>query len=222
MASGELRLLQQDGQLLIVHKPAGWTIYAEDGVPKSQHLQHVCQDLFGQKLFPIHRLDRATCGIVVFATDGRWAREMQEQFAKRKVTKIYSALIEGNLRKSQTINIALKEKGKGEQSASTLIVPKKTGILNGLEVTLVDLTPHTGRFHQLRKHCKLLGHPIIGDKLYANQKKVSSNPEQNELRLMLSAVELRFFHPRTKKEIRIKDSPDFEYTEILKQAKIRI
>lgn len=222
MAAGELRLLQQDGQLLVVHKPAGWTIYAEDGVPKTQHLQSICEDLFGQKLYPVHRLDRATCGIVLFAKDGRWAREMQEQFARRKVSKIYLALVEGKVNRNQKINIPLKEKGKGEQSAETSLVIKKSGFIEGREVTLVELAPTTGRFHQLRKHCKLIGHPIVGDKIYAAGKGEENDARQKEFRLMLSAVELRFTHPRTKKEFRIKDTPDQEFVDVLGLAKIRI
>lgn len=223
MSAGELRLLHQDDQLLIVHKSAGWTIYAEDGVPKAQHLQVVCEDLFGQKLFPVHRLDRATCGIVVFATDGRWAREMQEQFSRRKISKTYLALVEGRIQKSRSIDIPLKEKGKGEQSALTILSAKKSGRLGDSDVTLVELSPQTGRFHQLRKHCKLIGHPIVGDKTYGGQQiKSQESDKKKDVRLMLSAVELKFLHPRTKRELRIKDTPDSSFVEILQQARIKI
>jgi tRNA pseudouridine65 synthase len=223
MTSGELRLLQQDAQLLVVHKPAGWTMYAEDGVSKDLHLQPICQDLFMQKLFPVHRLDRATCGIVIFATDGRWARELHEQFAGRKISKTYLALVEGSLDKPRCIDIALKEKGKGEQSAVTNVKVKKKGNLAGMPVTLLELTPETGRFHQLRKHCKLIGHPIIGDTIYGKEKtnQLVSNHVKN-LRLMLSAVGLKFSHPRTRKEMRIVDTPDVEFVELLKAAKISL
>lgn len=221
MAAGELRLLHQDAQLLVVHKPTGWTIYSEDGVSKDQHLQPICQDLFAQKLFPVHRLDRATCGIVVFATDGRWARELHEQFAGRRVSKTYLALVEGAVAKAQRIDIALKEKGKGEQSALTNLKIKKKGILAEIPVTLVELTPETGRFHQLRKHCKLIGHPIIGDSTYGKEKSsLEIFKEKKAMRLMLSAVGLNFSHPRTRKELRIVDTPDASFTDLLSAGKL--
>jgi len=216
--SYSLRLLYQDGQLLIVHKPAGWTIYAEDGVPKDQHLQSVCEDLFAQKLFPVHRLDRGTCGIVVFATDGRWARELHEQFSGRRVDKTYLALVEGEIKKTQRIDIALKEKGKGEQSALTVLKPRKSSILHGEPVTLVELHPETGRFHQLRKHCKLIGHALIGDTTYGRR---SGKINEGE-RLMLSAIGLNFSHPRTRKELKIVDTPDSEFVALAKTAGLSV
>jgi tRNA pseudouridine65 synthase len=223
MDTSEVRLLHQDGQLLVVHKPAGWTIYHEDGVPKSQNLQFVCQDLFGQKLHPVHRLDRATCGIVVFATDGRWARELHEQFDRKSVKKKYLALVDGAVKKAQRIEIPLKDKSKRPQSAFTKITPKSLGDIADNQLTLVELDPETGRFHQLRKHCKLIGHVIVGDSLYGKEK-LNQLVFAGDLksRLMLSAVSLSFSHPRNKKELRINDIPDISFNDVLKAAGIKI
>lgn len=222
MAAEGFRLLHHDSQILVVHKPAGWTIYAEDGVPKGQYLQPQCEEMFGQKFFPVHRLDRATCGIVVFAGDGRWAKELQQQFNGRSVKKKYLALVEGRLQKEQKIELELKEKGRGTLSATTIVKPLKSSELASVPVTLIQAQPQTGRFHQVRKHCRLVGLPIVGDKLYGRIE-TSQILVRNgkEARLMLSATGLEFAHPRTKKQLKFIDTPDASFSEILEMIGLK-
>ncbi len=213
-----MRLVYQDQQILIVHKPSGWTIYAEDGVPKSRQLHAVCSDMLMEDLHPVHRLDRPTCGLVVFANSGRWARLLQEQFAGREVKKAYQAVVHGHLTGSQKIDIKLREKGKGEQSAVSNLKAIGKGMLNQMPVTLVELSPETGRFHQLRKHCKLIGHPIVGDGQYGFSHQDKQIAEQIPLRLMLSAVKLSFEHPKAKKPLMFTDTPDNSFLQVLEAA----
>jgi tRNA pseudouridine65 synthase len=222
MKTEEMRLIHQDPQILVVHKPSGWTVYHEEGVPKSQQLQAVCKEMLTEDVHPVHRLDRATCGLVVLAGAGRWARVMQEQFSGREVKKTYFGLVYGDFKGSKKIDMKLREKGKGEQQAISQIKSKSQGKLGEFPVTLVELIPETGRFHQLRKHCKEIGHPIVGDSLYGFSHQDKQLKEICDIRLMLSAVALSFAHPRTNKQLKFSDTPDRSFVDILELSGIKL
>lgn len=213
-----MRLIYQDQQILVVHKPSGWTIYEEQGVPKEYQLHAVCTSMLMEDLHPVHRLDRPTCGLVVFAGSGRWARLLQEQFMGREVKKTYQALVHGHIDGSRKIDIKLKEKGKGEQTAVSNIKSLTKGSLAGFPVTLLELMPETGRYHQLRKHCKLIGHPIVGDSQYGLTEQDKKIADNLQLRLMLTAIKLSFSHPKSKRLLNLEDTPDQSYLNVLQAA----
>lgn len=206
---GEIPVLHEDSDLLIVDKPAGLL-----SVPgKGDDLQD-CLLTRLEKAFPtvrlVHRLDRDTSGVMVFALTAHAQKHLGLQFETRRVKKSYVARIAGELEpKEGEIDLPLTvdwpnrprqmvchESGK----------PALTGwkvVKSGEGESRVRLFPHTGRSHQLRVHMLSLGHPILGDDLYA--------PETagNYPRMMLHAEELRVNHPENGKGMKFRAKPDF-------------
>lgn len=190
---------------MVIHKPAGLLT-----VPgKTADLQDCLINRLIQaepKTLLIHRLDRDTSGILVFALSKLGQNRISRQFQERQTTKTYQAIVAGHLHGEGTVDvpviydpehpplhIAAPEHNK---PALTYWKVAEQFEINGSPVTRVILTPITGRSHQLRVHMQYLGHPIIGDTLYAS-------PKQQALssRLCLHAAQLSFKHPKTEQDV---------------------
>ena len=196
-----LQFLHDDAHLVLVDKPAGLLT-----VPgKGEHLAD-CLITRVQRVFPeallVHRLDRDTSGVVVFALTRAAQRDLNLQFEERRTKKVYVARVWGCLepraglvdlpicvdwpnRPLQHVDLV-----NGRPAQTEWRVVKHEG-----ETTRVRLMPLTGRSHQLRVHCLSLGHPILGDPFYA------TGPARDFPRLMLHAESLRFRDPTTGKGI---------------------
>ena len=192
--SDPLDIIHADHELISVNKPSGLL-----SVPgKGEHLAD-CLIARVQAAFPgallVHRLDRDTSGVMIFAATPHAQRHLGLQFEKRQTKKAYIARVFGRLEpKTGTVDLPLivdwpnrplqmvcHETGKEAQTDWKVL--KATD-----EESRVRLFPKTGRSHQLRVHMLALGHPILGDPFY------SENPEAFP-RLMLHAEELRLRHP---------------------------
>ncbi len=191
-----LVILHEDAEVLLVDKPAGLL-----SVPgKGEHLAD-CLIARVQAVFPeallVHRLDRDTSGVMIFAMTAHAQRHLGLQFEKRMTRKTYVARVWGvPEEKTGSIDLPLivdwpnrplqmvcHETGKPAQTDWKVI--KTDG-----ETSRVRLFPKTGRSHQLRVHMLALGHPILGDPFYA------TGPARDYPRLMLHSEELRFNHPQ--------------------------
>ena len=146
----------------------------------------------------VHRLDKETSGCLVVAKNDRAHQELSKQFAARTVQKIYLALVAGKLRKTAgTIEENIARHPVHRQRMRVTSVRGRTAkteyrvIRASDEASLIECRLHTGRTHQARVHLHHLGHPILGDKLYA------SRLAKNFTRQMLHAWKLGFQHPRT-------------------------
>ncbi|RFS32711.1 RluA family pseudouridine synthase [Acinetobacter cumulans] len=198
-------LIHRDEDFMVIHKPAGLLT-----VPgKTADLQDCLINRLVQaepKTLLIHRLDRDTSGILVFALSKLGQNRISRQFQERQTSKTYQAIVAGHLHGEGTVDvpviydpehpplhIAAPEHNK---PALTYWKVAEQFEINGSPVTRVILTPITGRSHQLRVHMQYLGHPIIGDTLYAS-------PEQQALssRLCLHAAQLSFKHPKTEQDV---------------------
>jgi tRNA pseudouridine32 synthase/23S rRNA pseudouridine746 synthase len=198
-------LIHRDEDFMVIHKPAGLLT-----VPgKTADLQDCLINRLIQaepKTLLIHRLDRDTSGILVFALSKLGQNRISRQFQERQTSKTYQAIVAGHLHGEGTVDvpviydpehpplhIAAPEHNK---PALTYWKVAEQFEINGSPVTRVILTPITGRSHQLRVHMQYLGHPIIGDTLYAS-------PEQQALssRLCLHAAQLSFKHPKTEQDV---------------------
>ena len=202
-----LDILFEDDDLIVLNKPAGLVVHP--GAGHREHtlvnaLLHHCPELsgIGGKKRPgiVHRLDKETSGYIIVAKNDEAHRDLSEQFAARSVEKIYLALVAGKMRKiSGTIEARIGRHPVHRQRmavADTRGRSAKTeyrGIRSGNEVSLVECRLHSGRTHQIRVHLHHLGHPVLGDKIYA-PKLAKVLPRQ-----MLHAWKLGFDHPRTKK-----------------------
>jgi 23S rRNA pseudouridine1911/1915/1917 synthase len=199
-----LEIIFEDNDLIVINKPAGLTVHP--GAGQREHtlvnalLSH-CATLsgIGGKERPgiVHRLDKETSGCLVVAKNDMAHRELSKQFAARIVEKVYLALVAGRLRKAT--GIIEGKIGRHPVHRQRMRVTSVRGrsakteyrvIRSSNEASLIECRLHTGRTHQIRVHLHHLGHPVLGDKVYA-QRAAKSFPRQ-----MLHAWKLGFHHPR--------------------------
>ena len=216
-----IEILYQDEHLVIINKPSG--LLSLSG-KNPQNLDSVHYRLV--KTFPgctlIHRLDFGTSGLMVIARNKTINAALCQQFSQRTVTKIYSALLCGHLENNEGVIDAPIAKdpalfplmsicaitGKPARSRYRVIERFYRVGENGAELPLtrVELTPETGRTHQLRIHCQQLGHPILGCDLYGGLLRPGT---EKTPRLMLHASELHFVHPVSEEIIKAQNASPF-------------
>lgn len=204
-----LVILHEDAQLLAVEKPAGLLSVPGKGDHLSDCLIARIQLAFPQALL-IHRLDRDTSGVMIFALTPHAQRHIGLQFEKRQTRKIYVARVWGEMtEKTGTVDLPLivdwpnrplqhVNHETGKQAITDWRIQR---VEDG--TTRVQLRPKTGRSHQLRVHMKALGHPILGDPFYANGAALEYP------RMMLHAQSLRLRHPEGGKGVEFKSRVPF-------------
>lgn len=202
----EVTVLFQDDALLVVLKPAGLLSVPGRGADKQDCLSARVQGVFPDALV-VHRLDMATSGLMLMARGIAAQRVLNHAFAHRQIDKTYEAVVAGHLASPVAewgvidLPIAVDWPHRplriidplhGKPSLTRWRVLQHLEYTPGHQVTRVELEPVTGRSHQLRVHLQALGHPILGDALYAN----GAVREQAQ-RLLLHASTLSFAHPTT-------------------------
>ena len=194
-----LSILFQDEWLVAIDKPPGFLVHPSDH-PKADDLvaMKILRDQIEEKIRVIHRLDQPTSGVVVFATNRGAARKLREDFEKRRVKKRYLAMVHGHPSKEKwTCHTPLKKTPDApEKTARTSfrVLEKKTQ-----QLTLIEAFPHSGRFHQIRRHLVGSGHPIVGDFRYRDHNLCKEFGEKLGIgtRMLLQAKSLEFCHPIT-------------------------
>ena len=195
-----LDILYEDEYLLILNKPSGLLSVPGRGTDKQDCMISRAQITHPSALI-VHRLDMSTSGILVLALDKDTHRQLSQQFQERQITKQYIAVVAGKLESPKGIinqpmicdwpnrpkQIIDTEQGKPAQTSYETIeyVEKE-------DTSRLLLMPVTGRTHQLRLHCQFIGHPILGDQLYGDEKSKSMSE-----RLQLHASYISFTHPVT-------------------------
>jgi RluA family pseudouridine synthase len=193
-------VLFRDAQILAAHKPAGLSTYSESRGQGAPGLKEVLEEQLNQRLFPVHRIDADTSGVVLFSLDPKSAAALIRLFKEHRVKKTYSAWCVGLLKGSGSIRTPLKKhKSEGTESART----DYRALKQARGATLLEITPHTGRFHQIRRHLDSIGHPLVGDPLYGNRA-AWDGFFKGEPRLMLQAESVEFDHPVHRRMLRIK------------------
>ncbi|NIY92557.1 tRNA pseudouridine(65) synthase TruC [Vibrio diazotrophicus] len=223
-----LEIIYQDEYLVAVNKPAGMLVHRSWlDKHETQFVMQTLRDQIGQHVFPLHRLDRPTSGVLVFALSSEIASNVMPMFANHEMVKTYHAIVRGWIEEGDVLDYPLKEEldkiadkfakqDKEAQSAVTeyqplakVEVPFSTGKFPTTRYCLVEMKPKTGRKHQLRRHMAHLRHPIVGDTTHGDGKHNRLYREEYDChRLMLHASELRFVHPYTKQELVLKASFD--------------
>lgn len=230
----KLEILFQDEYFVAVDKPAGLFVH-RSYMDKNEiyFALQLIRDQIGQYVYPVHRLDRPTSGVLLFALSAEVARLMGQAFTDRTVQKTYYALTRGHLLGSETIDYPLKEKldklgdrnvsrNKEPQQAQTIYesiltasLPIPLGKFDTVRYSLIKLQPSTGRRHQIRRHLAHLRHPVIGDIKYGDNKQ---NPFFRDYfgfkRLMLIAKKLAFVHPITNEKITIEVKFDQQWLSV--------
>lgn len=203
-------ILYQDDDLLVANKPSGLLSVPGRGPDRTEcllsHLQTFCPECL-----IVHRLDMDTSGLMVLAKNKAAHRHLSIQFQERLTHKTYQALCYGRPSKQQgTIGLPMRcdwdnrplqmvdfKQGKWAQTQWQQLEQFEN-------YWRVELTPITGRSHQLRLHLQAIGHPILGDNLYADPLTLAMRP-----RLCLHATKLRFQHPKTLESLNFYLAPDF-------------
>ncbi len=224
----KLEIVYQDEYFVAVNKPAGMLVHRSWlDKHETQFVMQTLRDQIGQHVFPLHRLDRPTSGVLVFALSSEVASQVMPMFAEHKMEKTYHAIVRGWIEEEGVLDYALKveldkiadkfvSKEKEAQEAITAYkplakveLPYSTGKFPTTRYCLMEMKPKTGRKHQLRRHMAHLRHPIVGDTSHGDGKhNTLYRVEFDSHRLLLHASELCFIHPYTKKEIIIKASID--------------
>ena len=204
-----LRILYQDEDVIAVDKPAGMVVHAGAGVRTGtlvnallHHFGSLSQ--LGGELRPgiVHRLDRYTSGVLLVARSDAAHRKLAEQFAARRVEKVYLALVHGNVKGEQgriekpisrdpvrRVRMTAR-RAEGRAAITEYRVLRRLG-----GFTLLEVGIRTGRTHQIRAHLASLGHPVAGDRLYGAPAKVAGRPPLE--RFFLHAHRIRFEQPST-------------------------
>ncbi|QKZ13125.1 pseudouridine synthase [Spirosoma sp. KUDC1026] len=224
--STDLSILFKSADLVAINKPHGLLVHRSPiASDASEFAVQLLRDQLGQRVFPVHRLDRKTGGVLLFALDETMNSLMQQQFAAGTVSKTYLALVRGYTPDQQTIDYPLRRDDGTVQEALTSLktvqrteVPIPFGKHATSRYSLVELTPATGRMHQLRKHMAHILHPIIGDRPHGCNKQNRLFLEQFGMNTMLlHATQIQFIHPLTNESVTIQAPLQAEFIRMLSQ-----
>lgn len=204
-----LPVLWRDEHLVAVHKPAGWLVHRTGlDAHETRVVVQALRDQLGQRVHPVHRLDKGTSGVLLMALEPQAARLMGQAFDARRVDKGYVALVRGWMPDTALVDHPLKPDDAPadalpQQAVTALRCLARLELPEAVEprhpttrVSLVEARPLTGRRHQIRRHLKHLSHPIIGDATHG--KGLHNRWWADRLgvqRLWLHAFELVFPHP---------------------------
>lgn len=218
-----LPIIYRDEHLVAINKPSGLLVHrSEIDRHETRFAMQLVRDQLGQQVFPVHRLDKPTAGVLVFALSAEIAKKMGGIFFQHSLEKTYLALVRGHAPASITVDHPLIEeldkytdkKARSDKPAQTAVTEFKT--LATIELpysvdkypntrySLVECKPKTGRKHQIRRHLKHISHPIIGDAKHGKGIHNRFFQEQfNCAGLMLAATELYFNHPVTQEPLKL-------------------
>jgi len=228
-----LPILYRDDWLIAVHKPPGLLVHRSVlDRHETRFALQILRDQIGLPVFPVHRLDKGTSGVLLFALDRDVGRVLGSRFEAGEVEKRYLAVVRGHPQEAGVVDhplIPLADdhaglaRGRRPQAAVTryrclarVELPYRVDRYPTSRYALVELMPLTGRRHQLRRHMKHIAHPIIGD---ATHGKGSHNRLFQELfgcrRLLLAAMELRLRHPVSDEPLTLRAPPAEDFADVL-------
>ncbi|NOI29903.1 tRNA pseudouridine(65) synthase TruC [Vibrio coralliilyticus] len=229
-----LDIVFQDEYFVAVNKPAGMLVHRSWlDKHETQFVMQTLRDQIGQHVFPLHRLDRPTSGVLIFALSSDVASQVMPMFANHEMVKTYHAIVRGWIEETGRLDYALKveldkiadKHASQEKEAQEAItdyrslakteIPYSTGKFPTTRYCLMELKPLTGRKHQLRRHMAHLRHPIVGDTTHGDGKHNKLFREvYDSHRLLLHASSLEFVHPFTNQTLLIKAKVDDTWQKI--------
>ncbi|WP_076585604.1 tRNA pseudouridine(65) synthase TruC [Vibrio ostreicida] len=232
-----LDIIFQDNYFVAVNKPAGMLVHRSWlDRHETQFVMQTLRDQIGQHVFPLHRLDKPTSGVLIFALSSDVAAQAMPMFANHQMKKTYHAIVRGWIEEPGRLDYGLKveldkiadkhaSQEKEIQEAVTeysplakVEVPHSTGQFPTTRYSLVELQPLTGRKHQLRRHMAHLRHPIVGDTTHGDGKHNRLFREVYAAhRLLLHASSLEFIHPYSKETLKINASVDETWRNLIKE-----
>lgn len=229
-----LPIIYQDDRLVAINKPSGLLVHRS---PIDKHetrfAVQLLRDQLGQYVYPVHRLDKPTSGVLLFALDADSARALSQQFLQQQVTKNYLAVVRGFCADTATVNHPLIDEdpqGKKDsaQQAKSALTQFQCLAHHQLDVhietypnsrySLLLAKPQSGRRHQIRRHCKHMSHPIIGDAKHGRGRHNRYFAEHLDCpRLLLHASSLQFTHPANQQEIQLNAGLDQHFSALIER-----
>ena len=196
-----MNILHIDDAIIVLDKPAGLSVLPDGWEKDSSYLVKMLEEEFG-KIFIVHRLDKITSGVMVFARNAEAHRALNIQFENHEVQKIYRAIAEGSPKWDEHIakhplrvNVGHKHRTMVDEKNGVNAETRFKVLKRYSDHALLEASPMTGRTHQVRVHAYALGHPLLGDVLYsAAETNLISRPA-------LHAYSLTFTHPQTNERI---------------------
>lgn len=228
--SNEIEIIYQDQYYCIVNKPAEIPVHLSKMTTDDKSLLCILSEQMNEKLFPVHRLDRATSGLIVFARSSEACGALGKQFQEKTIQKTYQALVRGWIKDEDKIDYPIyknPEIKKNRVDAITTYrclerfeIPFSDGRFPTSRFSLAEIYPETGRTHQIRRHFRHIAHPLIGDTVYGKgfQNRLFRE-EFNSSCLMLAAVKLSFIHPYSSKKMDILAPPSNQFKNVISQLK---
>lgn len=229
-----LSIIYQDEDLVVIDKPSGLMVHRSKmahGV-KEFALQ-LLRDQIGRKVYPVHRLDRPTSGILVFALSEQVLAEVSGQFERCETRKKYQCVVRGFSGEGvidyplsdpvddrrllrQGVTHEAKESVSEYRTLEHYELPWPSGKFQTTRYSLVEVYPKTGRRHQIRKHMDHIAHPIIGDTRYGQGSHNRRFREEFDChRLLLAATSLEMVHPVTGQPLTLEVPPAKEMTAVI-------
>ncbi|MEA1956673.1 MAG: tRNA pseudouridine(65) synthase TruC [Campylobacterota bacterium] len=235
-----LEILYRDEHFIAINKPSGLLVHRSPiDRHETQFAVQILRDQIGQFVYPLHRLDKPTSGVLFFALDKESTRLVSEQFKNHTIQKTYITMVRGYTDEEGIIEHPLKEKldkiadkkaskDKEAQEAVTEYkrvaiaeVPFAVGRYDKSRYSLVEVKPKTGRKHQIRRHMKHISHHILGDTKYGRGEHNKLIREKFDChRLLLHASVLELWHPYKDEKLVIKASMDETFKSMLKYLAI--
>ena len=232
-----LEILYRDEALVAVHKPSGLLTHKTDiDRHETRFAVQILRDQIGQKVWPAHRLDKGTSGILLFALSADLAATIGRQFEAGSVDKTYQAIVRGHpplhgridhplSRQRDAYEGRLEHASEEAQAAitdyrrlATVELPIAVERYPSSRYAHLELTPHTGRKHQLRRHLKHIAHPIIGDATYGKGRHNRMFAEHFGCqRLLLCCTHLAIDHPLDGRRLQMTTPPADDFTDVVAQ-----
>jgi len=226
-----LEIIYQDENLIAINKPHGLLVHQSSiARDATEFALQMLRDQVGKHVSPVHRLDRKTSGILLFAFDKESEIAMHQQFMNTETDKKYLAILRGFTPDSMDIDYPLAKENGTLQDAFTAFrtlrraeVDVAFGKHPTSRYSLIEATPKTGRMHQLRRHFSHILHPIIGDRTHGCNKQNKFFLEQwNMTTMLLHASELSFKHPITSEPIHLKANLHEEFKRVMDFMNIKL
>ncbi|MBK3515991.1 pseudouridine synthase [Carboxylicivirga marina] len=221
-----LEIIYQDQYMVVINKPHGLLVHRSPIAADAEEFAlQMLRDQIKKSVFPLHRLDRKTSGLLVFALSSSVAAKLQTIFEDSKTQKTYTAIVRGHFPDAIEVDYALtNDRGKTQDAITHFKTIKRSelpipfGKFETSRYSLIEAYPKTGRMHQIRKHLNHLRHPIIGDRPHGCNKQNRLFKERWYMtNMLLHAQQLDMIHPVTKEELILKATP-FDVFDRMKQT----
>lgn len=216
----KLAIIYQDDYFVAINKPHGLLVHRSPiAADASIFAMQLLRDQIGQRVYPVHRLDRKTSGVLLFGLNSEITALLQQGLASKNTQKEYWAIVRGFFPEQLKVDYPLtNDRGKKQDAITNFKLVEQTElpIPYGKHATsrysLIKAFPETGRMHQIRKHCNHLRHPIIGDRPHGCNKQNRLFKERWDMTTMLlHAAQLTLIHPINQAKMVLQATPSEEF-----------